>query len=62
VHEGFAADPPDTMTDPVGVGAMEVPVMESHSHLNVLALEAGVEASMHRVGRSFESELGTNKP
>jgi hypothetical protein len=50
------------MTDPVGVGAMEVPVMESQSHLNVLALEVGVEASMRRVGRSFESELGTNKP
>ena len=50
------------MTDPVGVGAMEVPVMEWHSHLNVLALGAGVEASMRRVGRSFESELGTNKP
>lgn len=62
VHVDFVADLPSTMIDLVGVGVMEAPVMELHSHSNVLALAGAVEVSMRRTGRNSESGVGTNRP
>ncbi len=62
VHEDSVADLPNTTIDLAGVGAMEAPVTESHSHLNVLALAEAVEELTRRTDRSFASDVGTSKP
>jgi hypothetical protein len=62
VYVDFVADLPSTMIDLAGVGVMEVPVMELHSHLTVLALAEAVGVLMRRTGRSFESGVEMNRP
>lgn len=55
-------DLPNTMIDLVGVGVMEVPVMELRSHLTVLAWAEVAEGLMRRTGRSFASGVEKNRP
>ena len=62
MNTNFVVDLPNTMIDLVGVGVMEVLVMELHSHLTVLALVGAVEGLMHRTGRSSASGAGKNRP
>jgi len=62
VNTNSVVDLPNTMIDLAGVGVMEVPVMESHSHSTVQALVGAAEGLMHRTGRSFASGAGKNRP
>jgi len=61
VNTNSVVDLPNTMIDLAGVGVMEVPVMELHSHLTVLVSVGAVEGLMRRTGRSFASGAGKNR-
>ena len=62
MYTNSVVDLPNTMIDLAGVGVMEVPVMESHSHSTVRASAGVVEELMRRTGRSFASGAEKNRP